>query len=94
MNPWRSSIEILNCRFILQQGPEGVDQVCKMGQNRCEKALLLDTAVNLCLPESPRPLLALLCPGYALLHILPRQFRVNFTIIRLDLFHARLVSPC
>ena len=84
MNPWNGSVEILNCRFIFQHGPEGVDQVCKTGQNRCEKALLLDTAVNLNLPESPRLLLALLFPAYALLHIPPRKFRVNLTIIRLD----------
>ena len=84
MNTWHGSVEILNCRFIFQQGHEGVDQVCKTGRNRCEKAILLDPAVNLCLPESPRPLLALLRPGYAILHIPPRQFRVNFTIIRLD----------
>ena len=84
MNPWHGSAEILNCRFIFQQGPEGVDQVRKTGQNRCEKAILLDPAVNMCLQESPRPLLDLLCPGYALLHIPPRQFRVKLTIIRLD----------
>ena len=84
MNPWHVSVEILNCRFIFQQVPEGMDQVWKMGLNRCDKALILDPAVNLCLPESPRPLLALLCPGYALLHIPPRQLRVNLTIISLD----------
>ena len=57
MNPWHVSIEILNSRFIFQQVPEGVDQVCKRVKNRCEKALLLDPAVNLCLLESPHPLL-------------------------------------
>ena len=69
MNPWHVSIDILNCMFIVQQGYEGVDQVCKTGLNRCDKVLLLDPAVNLCIPESPRPLMDLLRPGYALLHI-------------------------
>ena len=93
MNPWYGSVEIIKCRFIFQQGPEGADQVCKTGRNRFENALLLDPAVNLCLPESPLPLLDLICPGYALLHILTRQFRVNLTIIRLDLLHSRLARP-
>ena len=81
MNTWHGSVDILNYRFILQQGPEVVDQVCKTGQNMCEKTILFDTAVNLCLPEILPPLLTILCPCYALLHIPPRQFCVNLTII-------------
>ena len=81
MNPWHTSIEILIHRFIVKQGTELVYQVCKTGQTWCDKGLLLDTIVNMCLLESLRFLLALLCPGYALLHITPRQFGVNLTII-------------
>ena len=84
MNTCHGSIEILNCRFSVQQGSEGVDQVYKTGQNRCDEELLLDHAVNLCIPDRPRPLLDLLCPGYALLNITPHQFCVNIATIRLD----------
>ena len=84
MNTWHGSIEILNCRFTVHKGHEGVDQIFKTGRNRCEKALLLDPEVNLCIPESPPPLMALLRPGYALLNISPHQFCVNLSIILLD----------
>ena len=89
MNPWHSSIEIFNHRFIVKQGPESVDQVYKMCRNRCEKALLIDPAEKLCLPESPCPPMALLCPGSALLNIPPRQFGVNLNIIQIYLLHSR-----
>ena len=56
MNPWHDSIEILNHSFIVKKVPEWVDQIWKLGQNRCEKALLLDPVVKLCLPESSSPL--------------------------------------
>ena len=81
MDPWNASIDILNRRFIVKQGPKRVDQVCKTGQNWCEKALLLDPTVKLCLPESSLPLLDIICPGYVLLYIPPGQFGVNLTII-------------
>ena len=93
MNPWYASIEILNHMFIVNQGPEQVDQVCKIVLNPCGKALLLYSTVNLCLPGSLRPCLDLLRPGYALLHIPPRQFGVYLTIIQIDRLQSRLASP-
>ena len=86
MNTWHASIEIPNHRFIVNRGPEQVDNLCKTVLNRCENALLLDVAVKLCLPERSSPLLDLLRPGYVLLHILPHQFGVNPAIIQLDQF--------
>ena len=47
-----------------------------------EKRLLTPVFDPFCIPDPP--LLDLLRPGYALLNILPRQFCVNLTIIRLD----------
>ena len=94
INPCHASIEILNHRFIVKQGPEQVDQVCKPGQNRCDKAPLLDTAVKLCLLEILCPLLDLLHSVYAHLHILPCQFGVNLTIIQIDRLQIHLASSC
>ena len=71
-----------------------MDKVCKPVLNRFEKALLLDVVVKLCLPEGSFTLLDILRPGYALLHIMPRQFGVNLTIIQLDQFHSHHVRPC
>ena len=70
-----------------------MDQLGKTVRHRCEKALLLDPTVKLCLPEIPRPLLDILRPGYALLHIPPRQFGINLTIIQLDRLHSCRTSP-
>ena len=94
INTWHVSIEIPNHRFIVNQGPKRVDKVCKPVLNRFEKALLLDVVVKLCLPEGSFTLLDILRPGYALLHIMPRQFGVNLTIIQLDQFHSHHVRPC
>ena len=93
-NTWHVSIEIPNHRFIVNQGPERVDKVCKTVLNRCEKALLIDAAVKLCLMEILFPFLYLLRPGYALLHILPCQFGVNLTIIQFNQLQSHLISPC
>ena len=93
MNTWHASIEILNFRFIVNQGPEWVDQLCKTGQNQCEKTLLLDPELKMCPRERLPPLLNILCPGYAILNIPPRQFGVKLTIIWLDQLHSCLASP-
>ena len=93
MNTWHDSIDVLNHRCIVEKGSVQVDQICKLGRKQCEKAPLLNPAVKLCLPEISFPLLDLLCPGYALLHISPCQFGVNLTIIWLDILHSPLQAP-
>ena len=55
MNPWHDSIVIVNRGFIVNQEPEWVNQVWKMGRNWREKVLLLDPEVKLCLMEIPHP---------------------------------------
>ena len=75
------------------QVPERVDQLYKTGQNRCEKVLILETTVKLCLLEIFLPLLDVISEGCAILHILPRQFGANLTIIRLDRLYSSLARP-
>ena len=57
MFPYRYSIS------CLLSGRDLKNWIRYARQNQCNKTLLLDTAVKLCLLESSRPLLALLCPG-------------------------------
>ena len=71
-----------------------MDWVWKPGQNRCDKVLIPDPAVKLCLPERSLPLLAIISLFHALLHIPPYQLGVNLTIVWLDIFHSILESPC